>query len=218
MGEPQREPPLETVALREAGNQRKNVPRATGRFRRGDRAAFLRTVRQMAAHEVGPLRFRPGIACGHHRLERLRMRAHVMIRFHEILHDHFPVERKRHSPTCAHRPRADPAKPTSRRLRAHFRPLFRGNARRRPIEIHEDETEPHLCAKLPQAPLRALEARRFLHLRAGLQPAIEIEGPRMIRAQKQARVAAAGLAAARFGRAMPETGWHDVHAAMRTGA
>ena len=65
------------------------------------------------------------------------------------------------------------------------------------------------------------KALGLVHLRTGLELAVEFEGPRVIRTEKKPRVAAVRLAVSRLGRAVAvvaEALRHDVHRPVRTDA
>ena len=87
------------------------------------------------------------------------------------------------------------------------------------VEIDEDKSVPDFGAKDAQTPLVAVEALGLTHLGAGLELAVEFEGPEVVGAKEKAGVTAAGLAFLRLGRTVAvvaEARRHDVHGTVRT--
>ena len=106
------------------------------------------------------LLFVPGVLRRHHRLQRLRVRADVVVGLHEVLREHLPVERTVPFHLDHHLHLVETPRPEDfAQARESIIQLRRGA-----IEIDEDKAIPHLAAELLQTPRIALELLRLLHL------------------------------------------------------
>ena len=115
----------------------------------------------MRADVGGALLFVPGVLRRHHRLQRLRVRADVVVGLHEVLREHLPVKwavpfHLDHHLHLVETPWRECLAQASEAL---------VQCRRGAVEIDEDKAIPHLAAELLEAPRIAFELLRLLHLR-----------------------------------------------------
>ena len=212
------EAPLEALTFRKGRDGRVGLPVAPLRIDLANLGAEFLLHRQVAADVERLFLLGPGVAGGHHGLERFAVGSGVVIGLHEVLGEDLPVKGAvpfvlRDHDHVANLPRGD--------LIAQSGVLLGHGSGRGTVEIDEDKTVPNLGAEGAQAPLVAVEALGLSHFGAGLELAVEFEGPEVVGAKEKAGVTAAGFALLRFGgtvAVVAEARRHDVHGAVRTDA